>query len=77
MLLLEWCSYDGVNIIAGWLGTEQQAASVIMNNIAILLYVNSVGLTYAATSCVGNSLGKNAPKNARKYAHATIIFGTS
>jgi len=64
-----------ITIFVGWVGIKQLTASIIVFQIFILMFMNSMGITYAATSLVGNSLGENKPNKARKYATATVAFG--
>ena len=75
MLVMEWWGYEFISIQVGWIGIEELAATVILFQIFALMFMNSLGITFAATSLVGNSLGENRPNKARTYAHATILFG--
>ncbi|CAI2365685.1 unnamed protein product [Moneuplotes crassus] len=77
MMMIEVLGYDMQTIFAGWLGSSQQAANIIMFQIWILIFMNSLGVTYCSTSLVGNSLGGNKPEAAKTYSEATFIFGFS
>ena len=66
-----------MTIYSGWIGAEEQAANIILFQTWFLLFMNSFGITFSATSLVGNSLGANKPKSARRYTHAALVFGFS
>ena len=74
MLLIEWISFEILNIYSGWLGVDELAASVVMNNFIFILLESAVGISYTSASLIGNPLGSNKPKIAQKYAWATIVF---
>ena len=75
MSVMDWWGLDVIWIFAGWIGVKPLAASIIMFQMLALWFMNALGITFAATSLVGNSLGANLPNMARKYANATMLFG--
>jgi multidrug resistance protein, MATE family len=75
MCMMEWWAYEVISIYAGWLGVNELAATIIISQIFIIMFMNSLGITFAATSLVGNSLGSNLPNKAKRYTFVTILFG--
>lgn len=75
MCMMEWWAYEVISIYAGWLGVNELAATIIISQIFIIMFMNSLGITFAATSLVGNSLGSNLPNKAKRYTLVTILFG--
>jgi len=73
MLIFEWWSYEILSIYSGWLGTAALATQVIVSNIFEMLYLLTLGISLAAISLVGNSLGDNKPNQAKRYTVATYI----
>jgi multidrug resistance protein, MATE family len=77
MSVMDWWGLDVICIFAGWIGVKPLAASIIMFQMIAMLFMNSLGITFAATSLVGNSLGANLPNKARIYSLVTMYFGTA
>jgi len=77
MLIFEWLGYDIMTVYAGWIGPEEQATNYIMFQMWFLIFTNSLGVTFSTTSLVGNALGANKPKAARKYTYAALMFGST
>jgi len=77
MWAMEWWGYDIINIFSGILGVNQLSTGIIIFQMFIMIVMNSVGITFAATGPVGNSLGANLPNRAKRYALAANIFGAA
>ena len=77
MLLIDWFAFEILSIYSGWLGVDELAASVIMNNFLFILLESAVGISYTSASLIGNPLGSKKPKIAKKYAWATIAWTTT
>ena len=57
MLCSEWWAFEATIIMAGFLGTEQVAAQVIILQVASLAFMVPLGLGIAGCTIVGNALG--------------------
>ena len=57
MLCSEWWAFEITVIMAGFLGTEEVAAQVIILQVASLAFMVPLGLGIAGCTIVGNSLG--------------------
>mmetsp|Transcript_20 Transcript_20/g.13 ORF Transcript_20/g.13 Transcript_20/m.13 type:complete len:224 (-) Transcript_20:317-988(-) len=77
MLVFEILGYDILMIYSGWIGPKEQAATIIMFQIWIMVFMNTLAVTFSSTSLIGNSLGENKPIIAKSYAKAALIFGIS
>lgn len=74
MLCLEWWVFEGVSIEAGWLSTEELGAYIVLFNLITLLFQVPLGLSFALNSFVGNSMGDNKPKTAKRYFQISILI---
>ena len=60
--------------MAGYLGPNEQGASLILLNIAAFFFMLALGISFSASTLVGNSLGALKPANAKVYSNVSIIF---
>ena len=67
MLCLDGYGNFSINILAGWISVNCQAAQAIVFNIMVILYMQAMGLEQATCALVGQQLGRNAPVQARIY----------
>ena len=72
MLCAEWWSFELMTILAGILGVYEQATIVISFNVIAQVFMVPCGMAEASCTFIGNSIGANNPKLARKYNK--IIF---
>lgn len=75
MLMMEWWGYDFLSVMAGWIGVDELAACVVMFQVYVMAFMNSLGITYASVNMIGAALGENRVNTARTYIKATILFG--
>ena len=54
-------------ILAGILGVVEQAVNVILFNIIAVVYMMPLGMQEASCALIGNEIGANNPKLAKKY----------
>ena len=73
MMLVEWWSYEILNIFSGWLGANALATSIILMSIFDVVYSMPLGIAYAAISLIGHSLGEKWPQKAKTYAQAVYL----
>jgi MATE family multidrug resistance protein len=74
MIASEWLAFEAVALAAGILGDDVLAAQTIVLNTCTLLYMVPMGLSVATTTRIGNVLGANLPKLAKKVAYTALIF---
>ena len=67
MTCSEWWAFEIMVILAGILGITEQAVNVILFNIIAVLYMAPVGMQEASCALIGNEIGANNPKLAKKY----------
>ena len=67
MLCLEAWTYEFLTIFAGWVSPQALAANTILFNIISFLYQFPLGLSFATSNFVGNSLGERKPNVSKKY----------
>lgn len=72
MVALEcWC-FEVLTIFSGYLGTNEQGATIIIINISGTLFMMPLGLSFATSNLVGSSLGAGKPQVAKRYAKIAI-----
>ena len=76
MLSAEWWAFELMVILAGILGITEQAANVILFNVVAVFYMIPLGMQEASCALIGNEIGANNPKLAKKYYKviSTITF---
>ena len=72
---LEWGAFQFLILMAGYIGKNELAAQVVIYNICVLCFMIAYGVSVAASTLVGNSLGALNEKQARRYAK--MIFSGS
>ena len=70
----EWWAFEIVSLAAGYLGPDPLAAQSIMLNVAGLVYMVPLGISVAASTRVGNFVGAQKPKSAKRSAKATLLL---
>ncbi|CAI2366796.1 unnamed protein product [Moneuplotes crassus] len=68
----ELWGFEGINIMAGYLGVNEMGACSIVFEIIILFFMLALGMSFPSSSLVGNSLGAGKPKNALIYAMVAV-----
>lgn len=60
--------------MSGYLGDISLDACVIIVNIVAMAYMIPLGIGYVATNKVGNNLGANESRNAKRYANVCLLL---
>ena len=68
---LDWWSFELMIMLSGYIGTNEQSASMITFSLCVFLLSPFHGIAYATTNIVGNGLGANHPKVAKLYYKAS------
>lgn len=70
----EWWFWEICALAVGYLGTLQLAAHVASIQFVTLVFMPCVGISSAAATLVGNSLGAGAPRTAKRFAILCIAL---
>ena len=66
MLCAEWWSFEIMVFLSGKMGVNEQAAVVISLSINTLVFMIPMGMQEAFCALIGNEIGANNPKLAKK-----------
>lgn len=69
---MEWGSWEVNAFFVAKFGSNSLAAHAILANMAGLWYMPAIGLGSAVTTLIGNSLGSNAPGDAKNFAQYVV-----
>ena len=68
MVCFEWWAFEILAILSGYIGVEALACEVIIINIVSFVFMMPLGISFAASSLVGNYLGQGNPRQAKIFA---------
>jgi Na+-driven multidrug efflux pump len=68
---LEWCAFEFLTFMCGFLDTESIGAQAILFNFECLIYMPAIGFMSGAGAKVGNSIGENNVPLAKRYSKIT------
>jgi Na+-driven multidrug efflux pump len=57
IVLSEWCVYESIMLLAGYVGVADQAAMVIILQIATLYYEFPLGMNETIAVLIGDTIG--------------------
>lgn len=73
MLAMNWFTWELMVIISGYIGVNEQAATVIVMNLVGLLYAFGSGFDGAACALIGQQIGKGNLLKAKQYFQTLCI----
>ena len=73
-LMVEWGSYESLNLIAGAIGKHVLAAQAVLATTATLSFMPFLGFSVACCIRVGNALGELRPVEAQRSYHVTLAI---
>jgi MATE family multidrug resistance protein len=76
MLCLDWWAFEVMILISGLFGVTQQAALIIIMNIAVIFFRISMGFEQAASTLIGKSIGMGSLHDAKHYYKLLRIIST-
>jgi MATE family multidrug resistance protein len=76
-LLLEHGLFAGATLMMGALGTSALAAHQIALQIAAVVFMVPLGISFAATVRVGQAVGRGDAAGTRRAGHASLVLGTT
>lgn len=71
----DWLGFDFLTIMASYMGPVDLAANVCLFNFITLIFMIPMGLSFASTTLVGNSIGSGNIIKAKNYAKISVILG--
>eukprot|EP00826_Nyctotherus_ovalis_P010557 TRINITY_DN12776_c0_g1_i2.p1 TRINITY_DN12776_c0_g1~~TRINITY_DN12776_c0_g1_i2.p1 ORF type:complete len:529 (+),score=103.38 TRINITY_DN12776_c0_g1_i2:174-1589(+) len=71
---LEWWGYYILMLWGGYMSSISAATNQIISNIDVIFSMIPTGVGSALTTLVGNSFGKNNPKEAKLYASVSVAI---
>lgn len=75
MFSADYIGFEILTLMASFLGAIPMAANVCLFNYITVIFMLQIGLSMAATTLVGNSIGARNKKLALTYSHGSIILG--
>ena len=67
MLTLDWWVWELMTLIAGYLGTKEQAVTIVIMQIVGLAYMLAYALEMSSCTLIGQQIGKGDLKTAKAY----------
>ena len=74
MLLFELWWFESLTLMAGYLGPNEQGASLILFSIETFFFMSAAGISISASTLIGNSLGALKPRDANVYSNVSIAL---
>jgi multidrug resistance protein, MATE family len=74
MLVLDWWIWEFMVLISGYLGVNEQAATIVVMNVVVLAYMFAVGFETAACALIGQQIGKGDVEKAKLYYNSIILI---
>mmetsp|Transcript_4694 Transcript_4694/g.3950 ORF Transcript_4694/g.3950 Transcript_4694/m.3950 type:complete len:204 (+) Transcript_4694:653-1264(+) len=74
MLAFEIWGFEALSIMSGYVGVYELGASIIVINIVGFFYMIPLGISFIASSLVGNNLGANKPRVAKVYTNVSLLL---
>jgi MATE family multidrug resistance protein len=75
-LLLEHGLFAGATLMMGMIGTNALAAHQIALQVAAIVFMVPLGISFASTVRVGHAVGRGDAAASRRAGHAAIMLGT-
>ena len=72
-----WTSTEVLALFAGYLGAEEQSATVLLINYKMLISSVPLGLSLTSSAILGNLIGANMPHLALKYCRQIFVTNVS
>jgi MATE family multidrug resistance protein len=71
----DWLGFEVLTLMASYLSPLDLAANVCLLNFITLIFMIPMGLSFATTTLVGNSIGEQKPEIAKLYTKGALCFG--
>ena len=74
MLWLEFWWFESLTLMSGYIGPNEQGASLILFTIEAFFYMSATGVSLSSSTLIGNSLGAMKPANVKIYLSVSIFL---
>ncbi len=75
MIALEVWAFQIATYMSGWIGSTELAAHTVVMNLASTAFMVPLGISFGATTRVGNLIGARDPVGAQRAAWASLVLG--
>eukprot|EP00356_Strombidium_inclinatum_P013041 CAMPEP_0170503862 /NCGR_PEP_ID=MMETSP0208-20121228/46130_1 /TAXON_ID=197538 /ORGANISM="Strombidium inclinatum, Strain S3" /LENGTH=164 /DNA_ID=CAMNT_0010783747 /DNA_START=1044 /DNA_END=1538 /DNA_ORIENTATION=+ len=73
VLVLDYWGWEYMTLASGFIGITEQAAQVVLINMAALAYMVGYGIQSTITTLVGSHIGRGQASKAKEYYRASLI----
>jgi MATE family multidrug resistance protein len=73
----DWLGFEVLTFMSSYLGNISLAANVVLFNFITLIFMIPLGISFAVTTLVGNSIGSRDINSAKKYSIIAVVTGVS
>jgi MATE family multidrug resistance protein len=77
MFAADWIGFEILTFMSSYIGNISLAANVVLFNFISLIFMIPLGISFAVTSLVGNSIGKNKIEDAKNFSIIGVVTGMS
>jgi len=77
MFAADWIGFEILTFMSYYIGNISLAANVVLFNFISLIFMIPLGISFAVTSLVGNSIGKNKIEDAKNFSIIGVVTGMS
>ncbi|TMA27979.1 MAG: MATE family efflux transporter [Deltaproteobacteria bacterium] len=75
--LVEFTTFGGISVLAGWFGAEAVAGHQVAINLASFTYMVPLGFGSASAVLVGRAIGEQDMPHARRVAASALVAGAA
>ena len=75
LMAADWLGFEVLTLMSSYLGNISLAANVVLFNFISIIFMISLGISFAVTALVGNAMGSKNVQNAKKYSCVAILTG--
>jgi MATE family multidrug resistance protein len=69
----DWLGFEVLTLMSSYISPNALAANVCLFNFITMIFMIPMGLSFATTTLVGNSIGGNKPNQAKLYTQAALL----
>jgi MATE family multidrug resistance protein len=77
MSAADWIGFEVMTLMSSFISAESLAANICLFNFITLIFMIPMGMSFATTTLVGNSIGAKNVEKAKKYTIASVILAVS
>jgi MATE family multidrug resistance protein len=73
----DWIGFEILTFMSSYISPEALAANICLFNFITLIFMIPLGMSFATTTLVGNSIGARKVQDAKRYTIASVILAMS